>query len=114
MACSRLVPSFASFLPLLAALGLSAAAASAQNKPLAINASVTIIESAQEPGPIHRATEDLRNDFSKVFGQKPKLVTNLSDAGPVAILIAQNQDVPAGVGCGTASGTEAFAFSLAD
>ena len=40
-------------------------------------------------------------------------MTSLSEAGPVAILIAQSQNVPAGVGCATASGTESFAFSLA-
>jgi Glycosyl hydrolase family 115 len=95
-------------------LCLSAAAAPAQDKPLAINASITIVETAQELGPIHRATEDLRQDLAKVFGREPKLVSSLSDAGPVAILIAQNQNVPAGVGCGTASGIEAFSFSLAD
>ena len=60
---------------------------------------MTIVESAQEPGPIRRATEDLRHDFAKVFGQEPKLVSSLSDAGPVTILIAQNQNVPAGVDC---------------
>jgi hypothetical protein len=106
------VPAFASSLTLLAALGLSAPASPAQTKPVAINASVTIVESAQEPGPVHRATEDLRNDFAKVFGQQPKLVTGTSEAGPVTILIAQNQNAPAEAGCTAASGTEAFAFSL--
>ena len=112
MAFPRLAPAFALSLPLFAALGLSAPAAPAQTRPIAINASVTIVESAQEPGPVHRATEDLRNDFAKVFGQKPKLVTNLSDAGPVTILIAENQNAPAEAGCAAAGGTEAFAFSL--
>ena len=73
MIFSRPVPSFVSHFTLLAALGLSAPAAPARTKPVAINASVTIVESAQEPGPVHRATEDLRNDFAKVFGQRPKL-----------------------------------------
>jgi hypothetical protein len=61
---------------------------------------------------VHRATEDLRHDFAMVFGHEPRLVTSLSEAGPVAILIAQSQNVPAGVGCAPASGTESFAFSL--
>ncbi len=113
MAIPRLAPAFALSLPLFAAVGLSAPAAPAQTRPLTINASVTIVESAQEPGPVHRATEDLRDDFAKVFGQKPKLVTSLSDAGPVTILIAQNQNAPAETGCAAASGTEAFAFSTA-
>ncbi len=96
-------------------LGLSAAAtaAFAQATPITINSSVTIVESTQEPGPIHRATDDLRHDFAKVFGQQPKLVSSLSDAGKVTILIAQNQNAPAEAGCAAASGTEAFAFSVA-
>ena len=83
MPISRLVPSFASSLPFMVVLGLSAAAtpAFAQTTPITIDSSVTIVESAQEPGPIHRATEDLRHDFAKVFGQQPKVVTSLSDAG---------------------------------
>lgn len=114
MPSSRLVPAFASSLLLLPALGMPAtAAAQSQAKPIAINASITIVESAQEPGPVHRSTEDLRQDFAKVFGREPKLVSSLSDAGPVTILIAQNQNVPAGVDCAAASGTEAFAFSIA-
>jgi hypothetical protein len=96
---------------LLTALGVSSLLAQAPGRPVTINAAVTIVESAQEPGPVHRATEDLRGDFAKVFGQKPKLVTSLGAAGPVTILIAQNQNLPAGEGCSTASGTEAFAFS---
>jgi hypothetical protein len=116
MPFSRLVPSYASSLPLMVALSLSAAASPtfAQTTPITINSSVTIVESAQEPGPIHRATEDLRRDFAKVFGQQPRLVSSLSDAGPVTILIAQNQNAPAEAGCAAASGTEAFSFSLAN
>ena len=114
MPISHLVPSCASSLPFMVALSLSAAAAPAfaQTTPITINSSVTIVESAQEPGPIHRATEDLRHDFAKVFGQQPKLVTSLNDAGKVTILIAQNQNAPAEAGCAAASGTEAFSFSL--
>ncbi len=118
MPLPRLDQTFVRSLPFVAALCLLAPAAlahaAAQTPPIAINSSVTIVESTQEPGPIHRATEDLRHDFAKVFGQEPKLVTSLSDAGQVAILIAQTQNVPAGVGCASASGTEAFAFSNAE
>jgi hypothetical protein len=116
MPISRLVPYCASSLSFMVAIGLTTAAAPAfaQTTPVAINTSVTIVESAQEPGPIHRATEDLRRDFAKVFGQQPKLVTSLSDAGKVTILIAQNQNAPAEAGCAAASGTEAFSFSLAN
>ncbi len=84
-----------------------------QAKPLTIDSSVTIVESVHDMGPIHLATEDLRRDFAKVFGQEPKLVSNLSAAGPVAILIAQRENVPSDVGCATTANREAFAFSIA-
>ncbi|HEV2273967.1 MAG TPA: glycosyl hydrolase 115 family protein, partial [Acidobacteriaceae bacterium] len=54
----------------------------------------------------------LRRDFARVFGREPRIVTSLSDAGPVAILIAQNSLVPSGVQCATAQGAESFAFSI--
>ena len=93
-----------------------AAVASAQQSPRAvtINGSVTLVESAQESGPVQRATEDLRSDFAKVFGQQPKLVNSLDAAGPVVILIAERDHVPAGVECTTTANTEAFAFSIVD
>jgi Glycosyl hydrolase family 115 len=93
-------------------IAASAAGATAQTSPITISGSIAIVESAQEPGPVRRATEDLRADFARVFGHEPKLVTQLSAAGPVAILIAQRENLPAGVDCATTSSTEAFAFSL--
>ena len=99
----------------VAALGaalLPAAAGSAQSSRTAIDVSTAIVESAQEAGPVRRATEDLRNDFAKVFGRAPTLVNQLEDAGPIAILIAQNSNVPTGIDCAKATGTEAFAFSI--
>ena len=85
-------------------------AARAQSAGPAISGAVTIVESAQEKGPVERATKDLQNDFKKVFGQTPKLVSDIKDAGPVTILIAERENVPAGVECATTSDTEAFAF----
>lgn len=81
---------------------------------ITIDASVTIVESAKESGPVHRATEDLVGDFAKVFGTAPKLVHSMDEAGPVAIVIAGNSDIPAGVNCAMASTTETFAFSIAN
>jgi hypothetical protein len=80
---------------------------------ITIDSSVTIVESAQESGPVHRATQDLLADFAKVFGQAPKLVGRLEDAGPVTILIAERSHIPTGVHCTTAKDTESFAFSIA-
>ena len=80
---------------------------------ITIDSSVTIVESQQEPGPVRRATEDLLGDFTKVLGQAPRLVGQLEEAGPVAILIAENSRLPAGVKCNTTTDPEAFAFSTA-
>ncbi len=93
-----------------------AALSSAQPRgpAVTINSSVALVESAQASGPVKRATQDLRHDFAKVFGTQPRLVNNLSEAGPVAILIAQRDHVPAGVSCATTMNREAFAFSLAE
>ena len=71
----------------------------AQDKPILITSAVTIVESAQEPGPVHRATQDLVSDLTKVFGRAPKMVKSLDASGPVALVIAQRKNVPAGVGC---------------
>jgi hypothetical protein len=44
----------------------------AQAAHVTIDGTVTIVESAQEPGPVHRATQDLVSDFTKVFGKAPR------------------------------------------
>ena len=93
--------------------GLTSAAV-AQGRPVTINSSVTLVESAQANGAVQRATQDLRGDFMKVFGLEPRLVNSLEEAGPVAILIAERGQVPAGVSCATTADREAFAFSLAE
>jgi hypothetical protein len=114
MPLQRILPALTSSLPVLAALGfLPVAHVSAQTKPIVVNSSVTIVESALEPDPVKKATEDLRHDFAKVFGGEPKLVTSLSETGPVAILIAQRENLPAGTDCATTEDREAFAFSTA-
>src|SRR5580698_4802108 len=96
---------------LIAALG--AAASGLQGIALAqghasINASVTIVESGQEPAPVHRATQDLLSDFSKVFGRAPKTLDQLNPGDSVSILIAQSQNVPTGIGCSKANDPETF------
>jgi Ni/Co efflux regulator RcnB len=96
-----------------AAFLLPAHPATAQSSRIAVNSSITLVESASEPGPVHRATQDLKSDFTKVFGAAPKVVTTLDEAGSTAILIAQNGNVPAGAACTTTTNREAFAFSTA-
>jgi hypothetical protein len=83
----------------------------ASASPITIDSGVTVVLGAQEPGPVHRAAQDLLADFEKVFGHTPQIVDSLDQAGPTSILIAQNSEIPANVKCATASGEEAFAFS---
>jgi Glycosyl hydrolase family 115 len=113
---SRLVPSIRSLLSLAAVSAISsplALPAAAKHDPrIRIDRSVTIVERADEPGPVRRATEDLRNDFAKVFGQAPELVNRLEDAGPVAILIADRSRVHEGIKCTMPNDPESFAFSV--
>lgn len=85
----------------------------AQPPGITISGAVSVVESAREPGPVHRAAQDLQSDFTKVFGQTPHLVNSLDAAGPTAILIAERDNVPAGVDCATTSNPEGFAFSIA-
>ena len=86
--------------------------AKTQESRISINPSITVVESAQESGPVKRATQDLLNDFTKVFGKAPKLVDKIDEAGPIAILIAQNDRIPSRIECTTATDAEAFAFSV--
>ncbi len=88
------------------------AAPKTASAPATITATVTLVESPRESGPVQRATKDFENDFRKVFGQAPRLVSDLKDAGPTAILIAQRENMPSGVACATTSEREAFAFSV--
>ena len=93
----------------------SAIVSSAGAKPstVTINSSVTIVESADEPGPVRRATEDLLSDFSKVFGQTPSLANHMEGSGQTAILISGPQRPYAGIKCAEPTGgAESFAFSV--
>src|SRR5581483_4995056 len=87
--------------PLLIALPYApfCLAAAAHPAPIVLDASVTIVESAQESGPVRRATDDLIADFTKVFGQAPKRVDKVADAGPMAVLIAERSQIPADIHC---------------
>ncbi len=113
----RFLSTFFKFLPIMAAVALlpmgPTLLARAQT-PIAIDSSISVVEGAQEPGPVHRATQDLVADFTKVFGKAPKVAEGLDASGPVAVLIAQSQNVPAGIDCTKASAMESFAFSVAE
>ena len=85
-----------------------------QSPHVTIDANVTIVESAQEPAPVHRATQDLLGDFTKVFGSAPKLVNQIDRERPVSI--AHRANPPTSRRAPTAPPppiARAFAFSIA-
>jgi hypothetical protein len=88
---------------LVAALAILAPAshswAAQKSQPITLDSSITIVESAQEPGPVRKATGDLLSDFTKVFGRRPALANQLEDSGPVAILITEQANVHPGINC---------------
>src|SRR5258708_6003285 len=102
----------AAFLLILATSASASARQLSSTAAVTMDASITIVENTQESGPVRRATEDLRSDFNRVFGQTPKLVNNLEEGGPLSILISERASLPAGSNCATATGAEAFAFSI--
>jgi hypothetical protein len=91
---------------------ISPAAKAAKRPSVTIDSSVTLIESQDEPGPVRRATQDLLNDFAKIFGQAPELADHLEGSGQVAILISGPKRPDGGIRCTEPSGTESFAFSV--
>ena len=87
-------------------------AAPLQAQEVTIDRTVTIVEAPDAPAPVRRATEDLRSDLNRVFGNRPALVSTLAQAGPVAILIGRSNDLPSGAGCAAATEVESFAMSI--
>lgn len=110
----NLLPCVAAAFAILFPTTLPAAAAQPPNPTprITIDSSVTIVESADEAAPIHRATQDLIADLTKVFGRAPRLVNRLENAGPLSIVIADRSNLPAGINCATTTDTESFAFSV--
>ncbi len=93
--------------------GAVASAHAAHRSNLMIDGSVTIVESADEPRPVRRATEDLLSDFGKVFGQTPSLANHMEGSGQLAILISGPTRPYAGIKCAEpTNGAESFAFSV--
>src|SRR5690348_4945769 len=62
-----------------------------------VDSSAVILIASKTPEPVEKATEDLRSDFAKVFGKKPRLVTKTEEAGPVTVVIGSINDLPEAV-----------------
>lgn len=74
----------------LAGFGLSflvSTPASAQGG-MTLRGQVTILERADESGPVRKAADDLASDLGKVFGIRARIVTRPADAGSNTIEIA--------------------------
>ncbi|HTX76816.1 MAG TPA: glycosyl hydrolase 115 family protein, partial [Terracidiphilus sp.] len=91
-----------------------ALATAKEQKPetVTIDSSVTIVESPDESGPVRHATDDLMDDFAKVFGREPQRADDLEDSGPLAIYIAERDRVHPGIQCAKTTDPESFAFSV--
>ena len=92
--------------------GVPLAARAARRAPVTFDSSVTIVESEDEPEPVHRATQDLLHDFAQVFGQTPSLANHMEGSGQIAILISGPKRPYAGIRCTVPNGNESFAFSV--
>ncbi len=79
-----------------------------------VDSKVTILEAADTPGPIQKATEDLRNDFEKVLGAKPRVVTSENDAGPITIMIGEQSEIPEAMRPAGVTDPESFSISVLD
>ncbi|PYU03492.1 MAG: hypothetical protein DMG33_16640, partial [Acidobacteria bacterium] len=80
---------------------------------VALDATVTILLSPEEPGPIVEAAQDLQSDFAKVLGKKPRIVRHMEDAAPVTVLIGEESKLPEGLRSAGLTEPESFLISLA-
>ena len=78
-----------------------------------LDSRVTLLEAADEPAPVRRATEDLANDFYSVFGTRPRIVTRQADAGPMTILIGEPSRLPEPMRPNDLTTAESFSMHLA-
>lgn len=69
----------------LAATGLSAQTTS--GSAITLNSKATILVDASQPQPIRLAAQDLASDMQKVFGAAPQIVSTPAQAGPVSIVL---------------------------
>ena len=97
--------------PPLAADTGSQAAGKAQHESVVINSAVSILVSAEEPGPVARAAQDLQRDFEKVLGKRPAIVHRTEDAAPVTVLIGAQGKLPEAMRPSGLSEPESFSIS---
>jgi hypothetical protein len=86
----------------------------AQDQPLILDARVTLLEMPGQAAPVRRAIDDLADDFYKVLGTRPKIVTREEDSGPVTVIVGDQSRIPAAMQSGalTEALTAAESFSI--
>jgi hypothetical protein len=83
------------------------------NASIMMDSTVTIFLSPQEPGPIQEAAKDLQNDFARVLGRKPRIVSRAEDASSVTIWIGEKFNLPDGMRPEGLTEPESFSISIA-
>ena len=78
---------------------------------LALDARLTIVVGADEPGPVHLAAEDLASDFGKIFGMKPKIADQPPGKG-VTVLIGQAAQLPETMRPENVTDAESFSIAV--
>jgi hypothetical protein len=102
---------------LLAGVGLAAAASaqpvSNQSGALVLDSRVTILQSPDANIAVRKAAQDLQNDFEKVFGVRPRIVTRPEDSGAMTVMIGEQGQIPSGMRSKTLTAPESFSISVA-
>jgi Glycosyl hydrolase family 115 len=97
---------------LMLGAGLTHATDAPTHGSLILDAKVTLLETSAEPTPVRLATRDLQSDLARVFGLRPRIVTRRADAGPIAILIGEESQLPAALRPIGATAPESFSISV--
>ncbi len=62
-----------------------------------IDSSVTLLVDPREPGPIHKAAQDLARDMQTVFGRAVRVVEKPEEASKTVIAVAYSHNRPTAV-----------------
>lgn len=79
-----------------------------------IDSSITILQWPEMEGAIRLAIADLQEDFAKVFGEAPRIVTSFAEAGPLTIVVGESGQIPESLRPAGAEEPESFVISVAE